>query len=154
MDSRYEKENCRRDGRPSAGGENQALGSALTGQDYTIQAREIKVRGRTVGETRLDRVFQKRISFQKHLYRKYNGIGFEVSSIEDAEKAGAIWAEIHNLDDHKIYHTALSLVRSAGRYVEHAGYGAQLVLPLKYWQSGPVSKDGPAQMPLLPGVPQ
>lgn len=106
----------------------------------------VKVNGRTVAEVRPDGVLQKHIRFSVHLYRKLNAVAFDVSALDQAERAGAKWVEIYDDESGRVYHTRLATFRANATSLNFAG--AQLALPLKYWQRGTVGNPGPDQLAL------
>jgi hypothetical protein len=86
-------------------------------------------------------VFVKTVAGSAHFLRKPPAIAFDVSSLDDAERAGAVQVQVTDRETGRIYRAPLALVRSAG-FAVNRGYGAQWALPLCYW-----SVDGkPPQM--------
>ncbi len=77
-------------------------------------------------------VFHKTITGSLHLLRVPPAIAFDVSSLDDAERAGADRVEVKDRESGRVYRAPLALVRSAG-FPVNRGHGAQWALPLSYW---------------------
>ena len=67
-----------------------------------------------------------------HFYRKYGGWGCDTCAVDAAERAGATAIELTDLESGATYRASLAAMRTHGLPVDH-GYGAQLVLPLRFW---------------------
>jgi hypothetical protein len=124
-----------------------ALDTALDYGKYNTKPCLIKVGGKTYGEIRADCVYQKHIHSSKHLYRKLNAFAFDVSTLDEADIAGAIWVEIHDDDTGKVFHTTIANIRANGIPLNHVT--KQLALPLSQWCKGSVVEPEPRQLPLL-----
>ncbi len=97
-------------------------------QDTPIRGHD----GRILGYVR-DNVFRKDpVRKSAHFYRRYDGWGCDVAALIQAERAGAQWIEIQDLESGATYRAALGTMRTHGIPVDH-GHGAQLVLPLRFW---------------------
>ena len=69
-----------------------------------------------------------------HFFRKYGGWGCDTCAVDAALRAGAQWIELTDLESGATYRASLHAMRDRGVPVNH-GHGAQLVLPLRYWQT-------------------
>jgi hypothetical protein len=85
-----------------------------------------RVVGRVTGET-----FYKTIRKGWYL-EKPPAIAFDISSLDDAEGAGADRVDIWDKETGKHYRATIALIRSAGLPVNRR-YGAQIGLPLSYF---------------------
>jgi len=88
--------------------------------------------GRVVGEVK-GGVFLKKLKASKHFLQKPPAICFDVVSLEQAEKAGAIYVRIIDIETGKTYHAPLRLVWQKGFALDR-GHGRQIGLALNYWQ--------------------
>lgn len=102
--------------------------------------------GRVVGVVRGD-VFIKHIRGSVHMLQRPPAIAFDVSSLADAARAGAAWAEVTDTETGQTYRARLDTIRNYGR-VFNRGYGEQIYLPLAMWGSD----DEPAQLSLFAEV--
>lgn len=103
----------------------------------------ICVSGKTIGEV-IDDVFVKRIKFSKHTLRTPHAIAFDVSTLDDAERAGATIAEIHDVETGHTYTATMELIRSKGFPVRR-GFGNQWALTMNYWQRNGVQSEAERQ---------
>jgi len=69
-----------------------------------------------------------------HFFRKYGGWGCDTCAVDAAVRAGAQWIELTDLESGATYRASLRTMRTQGIAIDH-GYGAQLVLPLRYWNA-------------------
>ena len=92
-------------------------------QIYTRKGQRV---GEVIGDT-----FYKRIK-TKHFLQQPPGLGFDRSTLVDAQAAGANRAEIINIDNGKIYRASFEIIIGKGISIDR-GYGAQICLPLGYW---------------------
>jgi hypothetical protein len=100
--------------------------------------------GRVIG-TVSGGVFYKVISFSKHALRTPPGIAFDVSTLDDAENAGADRVDILDKETGKHYLASLALVRSAG-FSLNRGFGSQWALTLSYFSvDGKPPRNAPAK---------
>ena len=86
--------------------------------------------GKTVGEVRQG-------TFFKHLrtsgfVRNPPGISFELQSLDQVERAGAVRVEITNQDTGIVYRATLELIRRKG----FRCFGNQWMLALSHWKMG------------------
>ncbi len=86
---------------------------------------------RVIGKVTGD-VFTKTITGSLHMLRQPPALAFDVSTLEDAERAGAVHVQVTDRETGKVYRAPLALVRSAG-FPVNRGYGAQWALTLPYW---------------------
>ena len=105
----------------------------------------IRVGRKVVGHVRHG-VFSKSIVGSKHLLREPRAIAFDVSSLEDAQNAGAQMVRVRDTETEITYQTAISTIWKRGFQFDR-GWGEQIALPLDKW-----SQPGqPQQLPLFPG---
>jgi hypothetical protein len=97
-----------------------------------------KVVGHVIGD-----IFYKKVSGTKHFLRSPPGIAFDVSSIEAATKAGALFLNVMDGDTGCIYAASLATLGMKGIRLNR-GHGAQIALPMAHW-----SIDNPRQLKLL-----
>ena len=86
-----------------------------------------KVIGHVSGDT-----FYKTISGSRHILRKPRAIAFDISTLHDAEAAGARKVHITDADTGKTYETALSTVWAKG-WEFNRGFGKQWGVPIGEW---------------------
>lgn len=110
----------------------------------------IRVGGRTVGEVRGD-IFVKRVQASRHFLRTPPAICFDVSTLKDAERAGAQTVEVTDADTGRVYRASMGTMWAKGRSLNR-GYGEQWRLDLRYWNTGGQGGEPPIQqLPLLGG---
>lgn len=68
-----------------------------------------------------------------HMLRKPEGWAWDRSILEQAIRAGVKKTVIRNTDDGVIYEASLEDIMRIGVDIDR-GFGAQKVLPIKYWQ--------------------
>ena len=94
-------------------------------------------------------VFHKSVSGSKHFLQKPPGIAFDVSSLNDAGKAGAVHVEVYDKETRTTYRATLAHVLEHGRTFNR-GYGEQIVLTFEGWTKR--TKGAPSQPGLFGGV--
>ena len=92
----------------------------------------ITVHGRIVGVVR-GGVFHKVVKASIHFLRVPPAISFDISSLKEAEKAGAYLVKIVDKESAKVYQASLSTVWEKG-FMFDRGYGQQIALPLSFWR--------------------
>jgi len=95
--------------------------------------------GKVVGEIR-DGVFLKKLRGSRHFLRKPPAICFDISSLKEAEEAGATHIKIIDIETGKTYHAPLRLVWEKGFTLDR-GHGRQIGLPLNLWESGEADEN-------------
>jgi hypothetical protein len=95
-----------------------------------------KAIGKVIGDA-----FVKHISFRKHTLRQPAAIAFDLSTLDDAEAAGAKNVEVHDTDTGHLYTAPMQLIRTKGLRVNR-GFGSQWALTLGYWRKD----DAPSEM--------
>lgn len=83
-----------------------------------------KVIGRVIGHT-----FEKSIQGRKHLLRTPPALGFDLSTLEDAERAGATAVAVTDSETGRVYRADIATIRRFGFPVVR-GHGRQIALPL------------------------
>ena len=104
-----------------------------------------KVIGRVTGGT-----FEKTIQGSKHLLRTPTALGFDVSTLEDAERAGAAAVAVTDSETGRVYRADIADIRRYGFSVVR-GFGRQIALPLSAYS---VDGDPPAVRPGQPATNQ
>lgn len=103
--------------------------------DYSIKRRAdgipIRVGSKTVGTVKGD-CFYKRVMASAHFLRKPPAIAFDVSTLRDAEAAGARWVEVTDTESGRVYRAALSTLWERGKGFNR-GHGPQWFLILDEW---------------------
>ena len=94
-----------------------------------------KVIGRVIGHT-----FEKSIQGRKHLLRTPPALGFDLSTLEDAERAGATAVAVTDSETGRVYRADIATIRRNGFPVVR-GFGRQIALPLSAYS---VDGDPPA----------
>lgn len=92
-------------------------------------------------------VFRKSVRGSVHFLRSPRAIAFDVSTLHDAESAGARFVEITDSETGRKYRAALSTVWAKG-WAFNRGFGEQWGVPLGAWNRD----DGPAQLALFGGT--
>lgn len=92
----------------------------------------IYARGKVVGAVR-DGEFRKTLSSSKHFLRKPPAIAFDISTLRDAQDAGAILVTVVDRDTGSIYQADLDDIFDYG-FSLNRGYGHQLALNLNSWK--------------------
>jgi hypothetical protein len=92
----------------------------------------IRAGGHVVGKVKGD-TFYKSVDGSRHFLRVPPAIGFDVQSLKEAERAGAVYAEVEDRETHKIYRAPIQLIWEKGFKVNR-GFGDQIALPLGLWQ--------------------
>ncbi len=129
-------------GRPGHGANG---GQPLHTQYSTNSARLIPVYvgKKTIGHVKGD-TFHKVIKGSRHMLRRPKAIAFDVSTLHDAQDAGARYVEVKDSETGKAYKAAMSTVWAKG-WEFNRGYGRQWGVPICEW-----NKDNqPAQLSLL-----
>ncbi len=109
----------------------------------------IYTHGRKVGEVR-GATFYKTISAAKHFLRQPPAIAFDISTLADAERAGARIVQVTDRDTGNIYRAAIHTIRRKGIYINR-GFGEQIALALKEWSVNGAPQV--EQLALFGGVP-
>jgi hypothetical protein len=92
----------------------------------------ILVNGREVGHVRGEVFHKKLCSSRGHLLRVPPAIAFDVRSLEDARRAGALRADVFDLDTGAHYHADVERIFEKG-FRLNRGFGDQIALPLTGW---------------------
>ena len=91
----------------------------------------IRVAGRVVGVVDGD-TFTKRVRGSIHQLRTPRAWCLDLRSLDDAEAAGAVRVEIHDVESGCVYRADIALIRRRGFRVSR-GFGVQVALPLELW---------------------
>lgn len=76
--------------------------------------------------------FRKTIQGSKHLLRVPPAVAFDLSTLDDAERAGAKTVEVTDSESGHVYSAPLALLREKGFKVAR-GFGSQWALTLIHW---------------------
>lgn len=95
--------------------------------------------GQVVGDA-----FIKHIAFSKHTLRSPRAIAFDVSTLDDAERAGVVVAEIHDTESRNVWTAPIALIRSKGFPVRR-GFGNQWTLTLEHWSRNGLQSEAEAR---------
>jgi len=87
--------------------------------------------GKAVGYVRGD-TFYKTVSASKHFLTTPPGIGFDVDTLDAAERNGARFVQVTDRESGTMYRATLQQIRRKGFRVNR-GFGVQLALALKEW---------------------
>lgn len=93
-------------------------------------------------------VFRKSVRASIHFLSRPRAIAFDRSTIEDAEKAGALWVEVTDSDSGTVYRAAIDDIWRQ-YFPVRRGYGNQIALALDRWrvngqEAGPVWESNQA----------
>lgn len=91
--------------------------------------------------------FHKRIQGSRHLLRKPPAIAFDISTLQDAEQAGAGFVIVTDTDTDKRYRASIKSIFVHGTRFNR-GWGDQIYLPLDWWKR----PDAPVQPTLFAEV--
>lgn len=83
--------------------------------------------GRVVGDT-----FKKRLRASRHFLRTPEAICFDTSTLLDAQRAGAMWAEVTDAESGRVYRASIHQILRRGFTLDR-GHGIQVALPLDRW---------------------
>ena len=92
----------------------------------------IYVNGRVVGHV-ANGIFYKAIKGSKHLLRSPRAIAFDVSSLTDAQAAGATQVQVTDTETSTVYRALITLIIEKGRRFNRR-FGDQIFLTLDHWQ--------------------
>ena len=106
------------------------MAGSLPNSNYTI----IRVGGKIVGKVE-DGIFQKKVKGSIHFLHIPPAIAFDISSLEQAELAGAILVKVVDKETGKKYRAYLSTIWNKGFKLSR-GYGEQIALSLSMWCIG------------------
>jgi hypothetical protein len=102
--------------------------------------------GEVVGDT-----FKKRVRASSHFLRTPPAIAFGVSTLDDAERAGARYVEVTDTESGCIYRATIATIRARG-FELNRGFGEQIALALNLWTCDD-DADEPAQLSFAWGAP-
>jgi len=91
----------------------------------------VSVGGRTVGRV-AGKVFYKSIRGSVHLLQKPRAIAFDLSTLRDAQAAGAVSVQVTDTESGAVYRAGIDLVFRDG-FRLNRGHGDQQALPLDRW---------------------
>jgi hypothetical protein len=91
----------------------------------------IRVGKLIVGEVRGD-TFYKRLRASAHFLNVPPAIAFDVSTLDDAERAGARFVEITDTESGRVYRSSIATIRAKGFRVAR-GFGEQIALAMDEW---------------------
>jgi hypothetical protein len=95
------------------------------------QAVKIYAGSRIVGTVE-GATFRKVVSGSKHFFRNPPGLGADITSLGDAEKAGAAWVQVTDRESGYTYTAQIKSIFEKG-IPRDFGFGKQLILPFKFW---------------------
>lgn len=88
----------------------------------------IRANQKIVGDVRGE-TFYKNLVGSKHFLRIPRAIAFDVSSLDDAERVGAHFVEIRDVESGRVYRASIAKIRAKGFRVAR-GHGEQVALAL------------------------
>jgi hypothetical protein len=137
----------------SPGGNLGSTGGSVSAADTTqcttagrAASIPIFVSGKVVGQVDGE-VFRKSIRGSVHMLRRPRAIAFDVSTLRDAEAAGARFVVVHDSDSGHYYHAPMSTVWAKGFRVSR-GYGDQWALRVERFDED----EQPKQLGLFGGA--
>ena len=92
--------------------------------------------------------FEKTVTGSKHFLRvPMPALGFDLSTLEDAERAGAVFVAVTDSESGRTYRQRIETIRRYGFNVTR-GFGRQIALPLAaYGVDGKPPEAPPGEMP-------
>lgn len=108
-----------------------SLPAFMTGRLPSTNFTTISIGNRIVGIVQ-NGVFLKRVNASVHFLRRPPAIAFDVSSLKDAEKAGAHIVKVVDKETGVEYEADLSIILDKGFELDR-GHGTQIALPLGKW---------------------
>lgn len=100
-------------------------------KNYTPQSKFVYVNGKRVGNVK-DGEFRKSVHGSRHFLRFPPAIAFDVSTLDQAEAAGAVTVNITDQDTGVVYRSTIAHIRENGLSINR-GHGEQIALPLEGW---------------------
>jgi hypothetical protein len=91
--------------------------------------------GKSIGFVK-NKVFFKSVRKSRHMLRKPLGWASDIESLEQAEKYGALHFQINDLETGKIFIANIQDFWDFGLRINR-GYGEQIVLTLRFWETFP-----------------
>jgi len=91
----------------------------------------IYVGSKPVGTVKGD-CFHKRVMASAHFLRKPPAIAFDVSTLRDAEAAGAKWVEVTDAESGRVYRASMATIWERGKGFNR-GFGSHWFLTLNQW---------------------
>ena len=88
--------------------------------------------GRRLGHVTGAVFYKNPVRRSAHFYKRSNGWGCDAAALAQAVQAGATRIELMDTDTGVTYEANIILFRAYGVDVD---YGAQIVLPLRYWRT-------------------
>jgi hypothetical protein len=117
--------------RPGRGNMKAATGNCNSQPDCI----EIFSGRQVIGEVNNGDTFQKRLESSRHFLRRPPAIALSLDSLAQAEKAGALFVKIIDLDTDRVFWTTITNMREIGFLIQRGGFESQLALRLKEWSS-------------------
>jgi hypothetical protein len=96
--------------------------------DVQLHSTPIYAGGKVVGKVE-GITFHKSLKASRHFLKIPPAIAFDASTLEDAEKAGAVKVQVTDQETGTIYKTTIAQIRDYGFRVNR-GFGDQIALPL------------------------
>lgn len=100
----------------------------------------VYVGNKVIGEVRRDGVFQKRIHGERHILNRPRAIAWDLSTLKDAEAAGAHAVLVIDLDSEDEYRAPMTTVWRKG-WPFNRGHGDQWALRLEHFNKGDVGEQ-------------
>ena len=88
------------------------------------------------GYTLIDGVLSKTVDSKKHMLRTPRGWAIQQSVLREAVALGATMVVVNAADTGITYKAPVDLVLRQGFVIDRAGFGIQVVLPIRYWETG------------------
>lgn len=99
----------------------------------------ICIGSKVVGYVR-GQAFHKNLSASKHFLKYPPAIAFDISSLDQAEKAGAKFVVIHEKESGDVLYAPIKVIREMGFLIDR-GHGSQVAFLLCQWKLKEVSKE-------------
>lgn len=105
------------------------------------------LKGQVIGRIEAD-TLTKTARAGAHMLQRPPAWAWDAPILAQAEAAGCIWTEITDADSGKVYRARLADFQRHGVRFDR-GHGAQVALPLAYWQVRRKGEQAAAQLSLL-----
>jgi len=112
-------------------------------------ASPVYAQGRVVGQVR-GGVFYKTVRGSVGVLRKPRGWASDIDSLLQAERLGARWVHITDIETGNCYRATIEQIRRYG-FTFDRGHGRQIGLPLDRWTVTRPGEPAAAQLPLFGG---
>ncbi len=97
----------------------------------TLKRIPIRANSKIIGYVERE-TFYKNLIASKHFLRVPRAIAFDVSSLTDAERVGARFVQVTDIETSRVYRASIATIRAKGFRVNR-GFGEQVALAMEFW---------------------